>query len=423
MIALPHARVEHCFDVRNTRLPWRTGRAQITHPFLHGPGMSTDSLRPRGPLHGVRVLEFEAIGPVPWAGMMLSDLGADVLRVARPVPHDLGVERDTRYELTGRGRRSVVADLKDPRAIAAILRLVEGADALIEGMRPGVMERLGCGPEPCLARKPALVYGRMTGWGQDGPLAASVGHDINYIGLTGVLHTMGPASGPPVVPLNLVGDFGGGAMLLALGVLAALFEARQSGRGQVVDAAMVDGSLALLAPVLGRWQAGEWQDRRESNLLDGAAPFYRSYETADGRAVAVGAIEPRFYAALLRGLGLDAATLPAQHDRASWPQMRERFAALFRQHPREHWTGVFEGTEACVTPVLSLAEAREHPHLAARGNFVPVDGVLHTAPAPRFSRTPAAIAGAPSAPGTGAAQALRDWGFDPADGVFAPLMA
>jgi alpha-methylacyl-CoA racemase len=323
----------------------------------------------------------------------------------------LDAGRERRYQLTGRGRRSVIADLKTQGGVNGVLRLVERADILLEGLRPGVMERLGLGPGPCLQRNPALVYGRMTGWGQAGPRAQEVGHDINYIGLTGVLHAIGPADRPPVVPLNLVGDFGGGAMLLALGVVSALFEARTSGQGQVVDAAMVDGSLALMAAVLGRFQAGGWQDRRESNLLDGGAPFYRTYATADGKSVAVGALEPRFYAALVRGLGLDPSGLPRQDDRSAWPAMRERFAALFARETRDHWCRVFAGTEACVTPVLSLQEVADDPHLRARGSFVDVDGVRHPAPAPRFSRTQGTIGGRPAERGEGGAAALAAWGL------------
>lgn len=365
---------------------------------------------PGGPLSGLRVLEMEAIGPVPWAGMMLADMGADVLRIDRPEAPDMGPRRDERWQFGGRGKRSLVVDLKTPAGRDRVLDLAGRADVLLEGLRPGVMERLGLGPDVCLARRPALVYGRMTGWGQDGPLARTVGHDINYIATTGVLHAIGPADGPPSVPLNLVGDFGGGGMLLLVGVLAALLEARTSGRGQVVDAAMVDGSLALLAPILGQWQAGEWTDRRQANRLDGGAPFYGTYATADGRHVAVGAIEPRFYAALLEGLGLQGDTLPAQHDRAAWPALRARFEACFRAQPLAHWIAVFDGTEACVSPVLSLAELDSHPHLAQRGSFVDVDGARHPAPAPRFSRTPSRIGGAPAARGVGGAEALADWG-------------
>ena len=363
-----------------------------------------------GPLAGLHVLEIEAIGPVPWVGMMMADQGADVVRVDRPAPLDLGLAGETRFEVNARGRRSVVIDLKSPEGVEKVLRLAERADILLEGMRPGVMERLGLGPELCLARNPKLVYGRMTGWGQHGPLANAVGHDINYIATTGALHTMGRAGEPPAIPLNLVGDFGGGALFLAFGVLAALHEARSSGRGQVVDAAMVDGTLALLAPVIGRWQNGDWLDRRESNLLDGGAHFYRTYATSDGEAVAVGAIEPRFYAALLNGLGLSDRPLPAQQDRSQWPAMRELLAAIFARHTRDHWTAVFDGTEACVSPVLSLAEMSRHPHIRGRESLVDVNGVMQPAPAPRFSRTPGAVAGPPPERGEGGDEGLADWG-------------
>ena len=377
-----------------------------------------------GPLAGLRVLEMEAVGPVPWAGMMLADMGADVLRIDRPEPPHMGLRRDERFQFNARGKRSVLADVKSPEGRDLVLDLLLRADVLLEGLRPGVMERLGLGPDACLARNPALVYGRMTGWGQTGPLAQAAGHDINYIAATGALHAIGPAEGPPTVPLNLVGDFGGGGMLLLVGVLAGVIEARSSRKGQVVDAAMVDGSLALLAPILGQWQAGEWTDRRQANWLDGGAPFYGTYAALDGKHLAVGAIEPRFYAALLNGLGLHGEQLPRQHDKEAWPALRERFARVFRQHPREHWMAVFEGTEACVTPILSLAELAAQPHLAARGNFVEVAGTMHPAPAPRFSRTPSRIAGAPVVRGAGSEAALADWGVqapaksaDPGKGI------
>jgi alpha-methylacyl-CoA racemase len=370
----------------------------------------------KGPLVGVRVLEMEAMGPVPFAAMMLCDLGADVLRVDRPDPPALAVERDTRYEVISRGRRSVVVDLKQPGSDEEVLRLVSRADILLEGMRPGVMERLGLGPDVCLARNPRLIYARMTGWGQQGPLANTVGHDINYIATSGVLHAIGAGGQPPAVPLNLVGDFGGGGMLLAFGVLAALHETQASGQGQVVDAAMVDGSLALLAPVIGRWQSGSWLDEREANLLDGGAHFYRTYETSDAKAVAVGALEPAFYAALLKGLGLADVALPRQHDRSAWPAMRERLALIFAGHPRQHWVDVFEGTQACVSPVLSIAEMAQHAHIRERGSLIEVDGVLQPASAPRFSRTPGAVAGAPVERGQGGKSALADWGLG-GDGV------
>ena len=356
-----------------------------------------------GPLQGVRIIEMAGIGPGPFAGMMLADHGAEVIRVDRP-------GRQSPEPVLGRNRKSIVVDLKSPEGIAVVRELVKSADGFFEGLRPGVMERLGLGPDLCLARNPKLVYGRMTGWGQHGPLANAVGHDINYIATTGALHTMGRAGEPPAIPLNLVGDFGGGALFLAFGVLAALHEARSSGRGQVVDAAMVDGTLALLAPVIGRWQNGDWLDRRESNLLDGGAHFYRTYATSDGEAVAVGAIEPRFYAALLNGLGLSDRPLPVQQDRSQWPAMRERLAAIFALHTRDHWTAVFHNTEACVTPVLSLAEMSRHPHILGRESLVDVGSVLQPAPAPRFSRTPGAVAGPPAERGEGGEEALADWG-------------
>ena len=348
-----------------------------------------------GPLTGIRVIEMEAIGPVPWAGMMLADMGADVLRIDRPTPSDTGVQRDARFELTSRGKRVLVADLKTESDRASVLSEIQHSQILLEGLRPGVMERLKLGPDVCLARNPQLVYGRMTGWGQSGPLADAVGHDINYIATAGALHTIGAADTAPSPPINFVGDYGGGAMLLLAGVLAALYESKNSGKGQVVDAAMVDGTLLMMAPILGRWQAGEWQDQRESNILDGGAHFYTSYTTSDGQAVAVGAIEPRFYAALLAGLQLDPATLPHQHDSKSWPALRTRFAAIFAQQTRAHWEKVFTGTEACVSPVLQLSELQSHPHLNARHSLTRVEGLLHPAPAPRFSRTPSAIGGPP----------------------------
>ncbi|MBO1114793.1 CaiB/BaiF CoA transferase family protein [Bordetella petrii] len=350
----------------------------------------------KGPLAGFRVLELETPGPVPWAGMMLADMGATVIRIERPTPADMGIPRDARFELTARGKQAVAADLKTEAGRQAVLDLVADADVLLEGLRPGVMERLGLGPDACWARNAALVYGRVTGWGQTGPLAQAVGHDINYLAASGVLHGIGPEAGPPAVPLNLIGDFGAGGMLLLTGVLAALLEARQSGKGQIVDAAMVDGALSMLAPILGRWQCGQWRDRRASNLLDGGAPFYTTYATSDGKAVAVGAIEPRFYAALLAGLGLDPGSLPGQHDQASWPGMRARLAGIFAGHTRDHWAGVFQDTEACVTPVLSLSEVPRHPHFVARSSFERIDQVLHPAPSPRFSRTPGAISAPPA---------------------------
>jgi alpha-methylacyl-CoA racemase len=367
-----------------------------------------------GPLTGFRILEIAGLGPAPFCAMLLSDLGAEVVRIDRPGPPDRGVlAADPRLDLLQRGRRSVAVNLKHARGAETVLRLAERADALIEGFRPGVAERLGIGPEACLARNPRLVYGRMTGWGQEGPLAAAVGHDIDYIALSGALHAIGRAGERPVPPLNLVGDFGGGALYLAVGVLSALLEASRSGRGQVVDAAMVDGAASLMTMFCGMAAAGFWSDDRGTNLLDGGAPFYDVYETADGKHLAVGALEPRFYAELLRLTGLEGEDLPMQVDVFRWPELRRRFTELFRSRTRDEWCEILEGTEACVAPVFALSEAPGHPHMAARKTFVEVDGVVQPAPAPRFSRTPGAIQGPPEPPGASTAAVLADWGFSP----------
>ena len=361
-----------------------------------------------GPLQGFRVVELAGIGPGPFCAMLLADLGAEVLAVERPASGPPGWP-----VLFARGRRRVAVDLKHPEGPGVVLDLVAGADALVEGFRPGVAERLGIGPDECLARNPRLVYGRVTGWGQEGPLARAAGHDIDYIALAGALHPVGPADGPPVPPLNLVGDFGGGGMLLALGVVAALLEAGRSGRGQVVDAAMVDGAALLTTQVHELLAAGLWSDRRGANLLDGAAPFYAVYETADGRHLAVGALEPRFYAELLERVGLGGEDLPAQLDRDGWPVLRERLAAQFRTRTRDEWCRLLEGSDACVAPVLSLLEAPTHPHNQARGTFVDVGGVVQPAPAPRFSRTPSAHPHPPAGPGEDPGQTLAAWGLSP----------
>ncbi|PXY22249.1 CaiB/BaiF CoA transferase family protein [Prauserella muralis] len=360
-----------------------------------------------GPLAGLRVVELAGIGPGPHAAMVLADLGADVVRVERPSGGlDLAGGRPDQLL---RGRRSVAADLKTAEGRELVLRLAGGADVLLEGFRPGVAERMGVGPADCHARNPRLVYGRVTGWGQDGPLAERAGHDINYLGLTGALHAIGRPGEPPVPPLNLVGDFGGGSMFLVAGVLAALWERERSGEGQVVDAAMVDGASVLLQMVWAMRGYGGWSDERGANLLDGAAPFYDTYVCADGRWVAVGALEARFYAQLLDGLGLDAAELPAQLDRAGWPRLRAAFSQAFLTRTRDEWTEVFGGTDACVTPVLSLEEVAEHPHIAARQTLLEVDGVLQAAPAPRFSRTAVATPAPPAKPGGDTGAVLRDW--------------
>jgi crotonobetainyl-CoA:carnitine CoA-transferase CaiB-like acyl-CoA transferase len=338
-----------------------------------------------GPLGGVRVVELAGLAPGPFGCMVLADLGADVVRVDRP-----GTAPDGPLQ---RGRRVTVLDLKSPAGVAALLRLVDRADVLVEGYRPGVAERLGFGPPVCHGRNPRLVYARMTGWGQHGPLAAQVGHDIDYLAVSGALEPLGPAHDRPHAPINLLGDFGGGGMLLAVGVLAALLERERSGAGQVVDVAMVDGSALLTTFLHGMLAAGAWTEPRGENLLDGGAPFYDTYRTADGGFVAVGALEPRFYAALLAGLGLAGLELPDQYDQAGWPGLRRRFADRFAQRTRAEWTDVFAGTDACVAPVLAPAEAHRHPHNAARGTFVEVGGVRQPAPAPRFSRTRATVPG------------------------------
>lgn len=338
-----------------------------------------------GALSGIRVLELAGLGPAPFAGMMLADLGADVVRVDRPG----GKSTMGMTTPLDRGRRSVAVNLRDLRGKDVVLRLVDSADVLLEPFRPGVAERLGIGPDVVLARNPALIYGRMTGWGQQGPLTQEAGHDINYIALAGALGAIGRRGEAPVPPLNIVGDFGGGGMLLAYGVLAALVERASSGEGQVVDAAMVDGTALLMGMIYGMRSAGAWSDERGSNVLDGGAPFYDTYRTSDGGFVAVGAIEPQFFAALVTGLGIDAAQLPRQHDRKRWPEMRSRFADAFVQRTRDEWVAALAGTDACVTPVLSMSEAVKHPHNAARGTFVDVAGEPQPAPAPRFSRTPA----------------------------------
>lgn len=337
-----------------------------------------------GPLSGTTIVEIAAIGPAPFAGMMLADMGADVIRIDRSALVLKSDDRSPGPDLSNRGRRSIGIDMKSQEGLEIVLRLVERADGLIEGFRPGVMERLGLSPEVCLGRNPRLVYGRMTGWGQQGPLALAAGHDINYIALSGVLHAIGDES--PVPPLNLVGDFGGGGMFLALGMVAGLLQATRSGVGQVVDAAMVDGSAVLSTMIWSLSNMGAWDlEHRGSNVLDGGAPWYGTYETADQRHMAVGAIEPQFYLELLRKLQLDPATLPHQHDRDGWDTLRSTFAEQFRSKSMEEWIVVFDGSDACVTPVLTFPEAAEHPHNVARGTFVELDGVVQPAPAPRFS--------------------------------------
>jgi alpha-methylacyl-CoA racemase len=361
-----------------------------------------------GPLQGVRVVEIASLAPAPFGCMILSDLGADVVQVdrvgqaARPL-----VSADP----LRRGRRSVGLNLKDPEGLRALLRLADSADVLVEGFRPGVAERLGFGPDVCLRRNPRLIFARMTGWGQQGPLAESAGHDIDYIAISGALDPIGRAGERPVPPLNLIGDFGGGGMLLAVGVLAALVERGRSGLGQVVDVAMVDGSALLTTFMHGMRAAGMWRDERGTNLLDGGAPFYDTYETADGRHVAVGALEPQFYAELLNHLGLEAEDLPAQMDVAGWPVLRARFTEVFKKRTRDEWAAEFEGTDACVAPVLTLGEAPGHRHNAARETFADVGGVVQPAPAPRFARTPPAAPAPAPAPGSDTDEVLGAAGF------------
>jgi alpha-methylacyl-CoA racemase len=362
-----------------------------------------------GPLAGLRVVELAGIGPGPFAAMLLADLGAEVIRIDRPgETARLAPERDA----TRRGRRSLTLDLKCAAAVAVLLRLVETADALIEGFRPGVAERLGFGPEICLARNPRLVYGRMTGFGQSGPLAEAAGHDLNYIALAGVAHGIGRAEAPPVPPLNLVGDYGGGAMFLVVGVLAALLERTRSGSGQVVDAAMAEGAALLMTPFYALHAAGLWQDRRAANLLDGGAPFYDTYATADGKYLSIAALEPKFFAELARRIGLDEAFVKGQYDQALWPALRAALTAIIATRSRETWAEILEGTDACALGVLSLAEAPLHPHNRARGSFIEINGVTQPAPAPRFSRTPPGPPRPPTPPAAESATILAELGLD-----------
>ncbi|MBL8705722.1 MAG: CoA transferase [Rhodospirillales bacterium] len=368
-----------------------------------------------GVLSGLRIVEMAGIGPAPFAGMMLADHGAEVLCIDRLAPSGLGIPAaEPELDPLGRGKRSVALDLQKPTGAAAALDLIVRADAVIEGFRPGVMERLGLGPDPCLQRNPKLVYGRMTGFGQTGPLRDRAGHDIDYIALTGVLDAIGPAGHKPVPPLNLVGDFGGGGMMLAFGVVAALLNVQRGGQGQVVDAAMTEGASLLGAMFHGLAAMGLWDRARGGNLLDGGAPFYDTYETADGKFIAIGAIEPKFYAELLRGLGLDPDTLPEQMDRARWPALKASIAAAVKRRSQAAWVVAFDGTDACVQPVLSFADAAGHPHNRARDSFVQAHGLTQPAPAPRFMATPGAIGRAPPAPGADTASALADWGLPPA---------
>jgi alpha-methylacyl-CoA racemase len=370
-----------------------------------------------GPLSGVRVIELAGIGPGPYAGMMLADMGADVLRVDRASA--VGSQGGQRTDILGRGRRSVGIDLKHPEGRDAVLRLVESADALIEGFRPGVTERLGLGPDDCLARNPKLVYGRMTGWGQEGPYAPTAGHDINYIALSGTLSLIGRKGAPPTPPVNIIGDFGGGGMFLAFGVVCGILEASRSGQGQVVDAAMVDGAAVLAAMVWGFKAGGGWGERG-TNLLDTGAWYYDVFETSDGGWISLGSLEPQFFAEMIRITGLAAdvdggGPIPPQGDKATWPAAKDRLAAIIRTKSRDEWCALMEGTDVCFAPVLDLDEAAAHPHHVQRSTFVEVDGVMQPAPAPRFSRTPGAIRSSAPAAGEHTDEALSSWGLDEAE--------
>jgi len=362
-----------------------------------------------GPLTGLKVIELQGIGPGPFCGMMLADMGADIVRVDRASAARRGAPRP---DVLARGRKSVAVDLKNPAGVEAVLRLVESSDALIEGFRPGVMERLGLGPDVCLARNPALVYGRMTGWGQTGTLAHAAGHDINYISLTAALHSIGEKGRRPVPPLNLVGDFGGGGMLLAFGIVAALFERSHSGKGQVVDAAMTDGSALLMNGLLGMMNTDFWRAERGTNLLDGGAHFYGTYETKDGKYLSIGSIEPQFYALLLSKSGLgEQDDLAAQMDRTEWPAMQQRLEAIFKSKTRDEWDEIMLGTDICYAPVLNFQDAITHPHNTSRDTFVEIDGIHQAAPAPRFSRTPPPTPTAAVPPGAHTDDVLSEFGF------------
>jgi alpha-methylacyl-CoA racemase len=369
---------------------------------------------PMGPLEGIRIVELAGIGPGPFCAMLLSDMGAEVIRVDRAMMVGQDTDRDgndARFNLLARGRRNIAVDLKHPAAVDAVLRLIDRADALLEGFRPGVMERLGLGPDLCLARNPKLVYGRVTGWGQDGPIARTAGHDINYIALSGVLHSIGEAGGPPVPPLNLVGDFGGGALYLAMGVLAGIISARSTGRGQVIDCSMVEGSASLMMMMYGALASGAWTEERGHNRTDGGAHYYRVYETKDGEYVSVGAIEPQFYALLLQHTGLEGADLPPQTDRAHWPGMQQRLTRIFKEKTRAEWTEIMQQTDICFAPVLRMSEALSHPHNVHRRSFVEVDGIPQPGPAPRFVGTPTRVQRPPARVGEHTEAILKDWGF------------
>lgn len=368
-----------------------------------------------GPLQGVKIVELAGIGPGPFAGMLLSDMGADIVRVDRAAQVNPGMFDRPNLEPLYRGRRSIGVDLKNPEGVEVVLRLVEQADALVEGYRPGVTERLGLGPDVCLARNPKLVYGRMTGWGQDGPMAQAAGHDINYIALAGALAHFGRAGGKPTPPINVVGDFGGGGMFLAFGVVCGILEAQRSGQGQVLDAAMVDGSAVLMTMMWGLKQIGFWDETMGANVLDTGAPFYDTYETADGKFVSLGSLEPQFYAELIERLGLAGEELPAQMDRSGWDALRDRFTALFKTKTRDEWDTVLAGSDACYAPVLTMSEATHNEHIVARNTIIERDGVPQPAPAPRFSRSVPQVQRSAPWPGQHTDEVLAAWGVDAQD--------
>ncbi|MFT4117164.1 CaiB/BaiF CoA transferase family protein [Bradyrhizobium sp.] len=368
-----------------------------------------------GPLDGFRVVEMGGIGPAPFACALLGDLGADVLRIDRILKPGSEPDLPPQFDFYNRNKRSIALDVKKPEAVATILRLLRQADILVEGFRPGVMERLGLGPEPCHAANPLLVYARMTGWGQSGPLAKEAGHDINYLALTGALHCLGDDDRPPPPPLNLVADLGGGGLYLVVGVLAAAWEAKRSGRGQTIDVAMIDGVTHLMSAFQAFRQQGTWSEKRADNIVDGGAPFYRTYETKDGKYVAAGAIEPHFYANLVEVMGLDPQQMPAQNDRSSWPMMRGVFARVFASRTRDEWVAAAAGRDACLSPVLTMDEAPAHPQMKTRDVYAMFDGVRHPSPAPRFSRTASELARPASRPGADGHAALADWGISAGD--------
>ncbi|MHC4216082.1 MAG: CaiB/BaiF CoA transferase family protein [Planctomycetota bacterium] len=366
-----------------------------------------------GPLSGIKVVEIGSIGAGPFCAQMLADMGADIIRVDRQGARE---DRNTnKYAVLNRGRRSVAVDLKNPKGVEAVLRLVEQADALVEGFRPGVAERLGIGPDVCLKCNPKLLYGRMTGWGQNGPLARMAGHDINYIALSGALHTFGSRSQPPIPPLNLLGDFGGGGMLLAFGIVCGILESQTSGKGQVVDASMLEGTALMMNLIYGFWASGLWSEQRENNLLDGAAHFYGCYETADGKWVAIGAIEPQFYKRLLKQLKISDPDFDNHEDKQKWPKLKAKFATVFKTKTRDEWCKIMEECDVCFTPVLSMSEVANHPQNKDRNSFIEVDGILQAAPAPKFSRTKPNIPEPPPTPGEHNETVLKDWGFSKAE--------